>query len=161
MKSLHILRNFCFVSALMGSSSQYTFVSLTSIDILAQHPVLSQQFLTEIRPTEAGRIPAHPLDRCLDLYFLNTAEHFSLVLTPDVNEELLISAALPYLSSGADSRLIEIFEAAHSVTLSVLAAPKSAEMASRYLELYVKNLFSVSLCPCSLTGRFPLKDCSC
>ncbi|KAI5300816.1 hypothetical protein KEM56_002180 [Ascosphaera pollenicola] len=151
MKALHILRNFCFVSALMGSSSQYTFVSLTSIDILAQFPHLSQQFLEEIRPTEAGRIPAHPLDRCLDLYFLNTAEHFSLVLTPEVNEHLLISAALPYLSSGADSRFIEIFEAAHSVTLSVLAAPKSAEMASRYLELYVNNLFSVF--PANLSAR--------
>ncbi|KAI5277756.1 hypothetical protein KEM54_004881, partial [Ascosphaera aggregata] len=141
MKALHILRNFCFISSLVGNSSQYTFVTLTSIDILAQYPHLSQQFLEEIQPAQAGSIPQHPLDRCLDLYFLNTAEHFSLVLTPEVNEQLLISAALPYLSSGADSRLIEIFEAAHSVVLSVLAAPKSAEMASRYLELYVDNLF--------------------
>lgn len=144
-KSLHILRNICFISARIGqnASSQYTFVNLTAIDILSQYPAASQEFLESIRPSAAGRIPDYPIDRCLDLFFLNTAEHFALILSPAVNEDLLISAALPYLAAGGNNNLLEIFEAAHSVALSVLAAPKSADMAAKHLPFYIDTLFTV------------------
>ncbi|KLJ10953.1 hypothetical protein EMPG_09784 [Blastomyces silverae] len=152
-KSLHILRNLCFVSARIGqnASSQYTFVNLTAIDILSQYPVASQEFLENIRPAATGRIPDYPIDRCLDLFFLNTAEHFALVLSPAVNEDLLIAAALPYLAAGGNNNLLEIFEAAHSVVLSVLAAPKSADMAAKHLPFYVDTLSTVF--PQNLSAR--------
>ncbi|KAK2775284.1 hypothetical protein FQN53_003264 [Emmonsiellopsis sp. PD_33] len=152
-KSLHILRNLCFVSARIGhsTSSQYVFVNLTAIDILSQYPALSQEFLESIHPPENGKIPDHPVERCLDLFFLNTAEHFSLVLSPTVNENLLIAAALPYLAAGGNNNLLEIFEAAHSVVLSVLAAPKSADMAAKHLPFYVNTLFTVF--PQNLSAR--------
>ncbi|PGH23657.1 hypothetical protein AJ80_02263 [Polytolypa hystricis UAMH7299] len=153
MKALHMLRNLCFVTARIGhnTSSQYIFVNLTAIDILSQYPDLSEKFLTEIRPSETGQIPDHPIDRCLDLFFLNTAEHFSLILSPTINENLLISAALPYLASGGNNNLLEIFEAAHSVVLSVLAAPASADMAANHLPFYVNTLFNVF--PTNLSAR--------
>ncbi|OJD18377.1 hypothetical protein AJ78_01621 [Emergomyces pasteurianus Ep9510] len=152
-KSLHILRNLCFVSARIGqnTSSQHTFVNLTAIDILSQYPAISQEFLESIRPAAAGRIPDYPIDRYLDLYFLNTAEHFTLILSPTVNEELLVAAAIPYLAAGGNNNLLEIFEAAHSVVLAVLAAPKSADMAAKHLPFYVDTLSRVF--PQNLSAR--------
>ncbi|EEP75967.1 conserved hypothetical protein [Uncinocarpus reesii 1704] len=134
-----------------NTSSQFVFVNLTSLDILSQYPNLVEEFLESIRPSENGRIPAHPVDRCLDLFFLNTAEHFTLVLPPDVNERLLIAAAMPYLAVGGNNNLLEIFEAAHSVVLAVLAAPKSADMAAKHLPYYVDTLFNVF--PQNLSAR--------
>jgi len=142
-----MLRNLYFVSSRLGqnASTQYTFVNLTAIDILSQYPGLAETFLRNIKPSKMGEIPEHPLERCLDLFFLNTAEHFTLVLSPEANEELLISAALPYLAKGGDNRLLEIFEAAHSVVLAVLASPRSAEIAAKHLPYYIDNLFAVCL----------------
>lgn len=145
MKAIHILRNLYFVSSRIGpnSSSQYTFALLAAIDILTQYPDLVESFLKSIKPAELGQIPEHPLERCLDLFYLNTAEHFSLVLSPESNEELLISAATPYLSSGASRNLLEIFEAAHSVVLAVFAVPANAKITAKYLPFYVDTLFTV------------------
>lgn len=99
----------------------------------------------EVRPVEGGRIPQHPLDRCLDLFFLNTAEHFALVLSPEANENLLLEAAMPYLGVGDDRRLIEIFEAAHSVVLAVFSAPQNSDIVSKCIHHYIHSLFEVSL----------------
>lgn len=96
-----------------------------------------------MRSAKVGLIPKHPLDRCHDLYFLNTLEHFPSVLTTNVNEELLIGAATPYLGIGGDQRLIEIFEAAHSVMLGVFSAPQNSELVSRHIYNYVNALFMV------------------
>ncbi|EGD87217.1 hypothetical protein H112_05753 [Trichophyton rubrum D6] len=152
-KSLKSLRHLAFITARAGysSSSQYVFVNLTAIDILAQYPDLSEDFLEEIRPSESSKIPAHPLDRCLDLFFLNTAEHFSLIVSPMLNERLLLSAAQPYLAAGGNNHLLEIFESAHSVVLAVLAAPQSANMAAKHLPSYVDTLFTVF--PKNLSAR--------
>ena len=116
---------------------------LAALDILSQYPAQAEEFLRGIQPTEAGQIPQHPLDRCLDLYFLNTAEHMTLVLSPQLNEELLIAAATPYLGVGGDQRLLEIFEAAHSTVLAVLAAPQNADLVPKYIHTYVDVLFKV------------------
>ncbi len=90
-----------------------------------------------------GAIPQHPLDRCLDLYFLNTAEHFTTVFGPKLNEELLIPAATPYLGIGGDQRLLEIFESAHSVMLAVLSAPQNSDILAKHIHLYIDVLFKV------------------
>ncbi|OAP61977.1 hypothetical protein AYL99_04180 [Fonsecaea erecta] len=142
MQSLHILRDTYFIAHRFGltSSSQYVFVNFTAIDILSQYPLQSENFLDSIRPADLGRIPPHPLDRLQDLFFLNTAEHFTLILPPQTNQGLLFSAAAPYVDPQGDARLAEIFEAAHSVVLAILAAPQNAELATTIVPFYVETL---------------------
>jgi hypothetical protein len=144
-QTLHTLRHLYFITSRLGpaSFSQHTFVYLTAIDILAAYPVHADRFLKSIAPPQLGQIPRHPLDRILDLYFLNTAEHFSLILSPTTNEELLVASAVPYLASGGNNNMLLIFEAAHSVMLSVLSAPQSAEITAKHLPFYIDALFSV------------------
>ncbi len=153
IQTLQILRNLYFISSRLGANafSQYTFVYLTAIDILSQYPVQTEAFLQGIRPTSAGSIPQHPLDRCHDLYFLNTGEHFAIVLTPESNELLLIGAAKSYLGLGSDPRLLEIFEAAHSVMLAVFSALQNADLLTRHIHPYVDALFKVF--PQNLSAR--------
>ncbi|KAL2832874.1 hypothetical protein BDW59DRAFT_93481 [Aspergillus cavernicola] len=153
MQALHILRNLYFVSSRIGpnSSSQHTFVTLAAVDILAQYPDLSENFLKSVKPSELGQIPAHPVDRCLDLFFLNTSELFTTVVSPLFSEDLLIQAALPYLPAGGNNHLLEIFEAAHSLVLAVCAVPKNADVAAKHLPFYIDNLFAVF--PTNLSAR--------
>ncbi|KAL4778312.1 hypothetical protein BJX76DRAFT_362856 [Aspergillus varians] len=153
MQALHILRNLFFVSSRVGSnsSSQHMFVTLAAVDILAQYPDLTENFLNSIKPSELGQIPAHPLDRCLDLFFLNTSELFTTVVSPKFSEDLFIQAAVPYLPAGGNNHLLEIFEAAHSLALAVFAIPNNATLAAKYLPFYVDNLFAVF--PANLSGR--------
>lgn len=143
MQCLHTLRNLYFVSSRLGqtSSSQYVFVNMVAMDILTHFPEQAEQFIRSIKPAEQGQVPAHPADRCLDLFFLNTAEHFTLTLNPKLNEEVLLAGAMPYLVAGNSTGLREIFEAAHSLALCVLAAPQNAKVAARHLPFYVDALF--------------------
>ena len=153
-QALHTLRHLYFITSRLGpaSFSQHTFVYLTAIDILSAHPAASTKFLSLIAPPHLGAIPSHPLDRILDLYFLNTAEHFSLILSSGVNEDLLVAAAVPYLASFSNAPgLAQNFEAAHSVMLSVLSAPQSAEVTAKHLPFYIDALFSAF--PSSLSAR--------
>ncbi|KAE8413179.1 hypothetical protein BDV36DRAFT_269284 [Aspergillus pseudocaelatus] len=145
MQALHILRNLYFITSRIGqnTSSQHMFVTLTAVDILAQYPDLSENFLRSIKPNELGQIPAHPLERCLDLYFLNTSELFTPVLSSKFSEDVLVCAAVPYLPAGGDNNLLEIFEAAHSVVLAVFAIPGNAQVAAKLLPFYIDNLFAV------------------
>lgn len=142
--SLYVLRDIFFISSRLGPSafSAHTFVSLTSIDILSRYPAQSKLFLESIRPSNPGVIPSNPLDRTLDLFFLNTAEHFPLLLSPTDNETLILAAATPYINSGAHKNLLEIFEAAHSATLAALAAPQNAQLAARVIPFYSQALFA-------------------
>ncbi|KAI5208737.1 hypothetical protein E4T38_02778 [Aureobasidium subglaciale] len=151
--TLHSLRSLSFVFGRLGnvSFSQYTFTYLTSIDILANYPDASSSFLDSIAPSEPGQIPSHPLERNLDLFFLNTAEHFALVLSPRQNEDLLLAASSPYLTTAGNPNLLPIFEAAHSVTLSVFSAPQNVDLTSRHLPFYVDALFRVF--PHNLSAR--------
>lgn len=147
--TLHILRNLYFISSRQGQNafSQYMFVYLSAIDVLSDYPVQAEAFLTEIQPAQPGHIPEHPLDRCYDLFFLNTAEHFTLCLSPNTNEQLLVATARTYLGIGGDQRLLEIFEAAHSVMLAVLSAPQNVDLTIQYMPSYVDALFKVSHLP--------------
>jgi len=150
---LQTLRDLNFIFSRLGSAafSQYTFTYLTAIDILTTYPTAANEYIQSIGPPDIGRIPAHPLDRAADLFFLNLAEHFTLVLSPVLNEDILIRSASPYLTTGADPHLLPIFEAAHSVMLAVFAAPQTAEITARHLPFYVETLFNVF--PQNLSAR--------
>lgn len=113
------------------------------MDTLCAYPAQAEIFLQSIKPADSSGISPHPLDRNLDLFFLNTAEHFTLVLPPHTNEELLVATALHYLSAGENDNLLPIFEAAHSVMLAVFSAPQNADITKRQLPFYVDALFSV------------------
>ncbi|OBT71952.1 hypothetical protein VF21_09151 [Pseudogymnoascus sp. 05NY08] len=150
--ALHTLRSLYFISSRLGTASftAYTFVSLTSIDILARYPRHATIFLESIRPSHPGTIPAHPLDRNLDLYYLNTAEHFPLILSPASNAALL-QACTPYLASTPSPPLLPLFEAAHSLTLSVLTAPPNAALAASAIPPYATALLASF--PSNLSAR--------
>ncbi|KAH8591794.1 hypothetical protein B0O99DRAFT_518940 [Bisporella sp. PMI_857] len=143
-QALVMLQDLHFISSRLGPNafSAYTFVNLTSIDILSHYPIDSRNFLKAIYPKEAGQIPAHPLNRNLDLFYLNTSEHFTLVLSASDNEALVVTPASPYLNPTANARLREIFEAAHSAMLAALAAPQAVALNSKILPFYVESLFN-------------------
>ncbi|CBX97444.1 hypothetical protein LEMA_P105750.1 [Plenodomus lingam JN3] len=144
-QALQTLRHLYFITSRLGpaSFSQHTFVYLTAIDILSAYPNHADKFLKSIAPQQLGQIPRHPLDRILDLYFLNTAEHFTLVLSPATNEDLLVASLVPYLAAGENRQMLPVFEAAHSVMLAVLSAPQSAEITAKHLPFYIDALFRV------------------
>lgn len=144
-ETLHALRSLSFIHTRLGSAafSQYTFTYLATIDVLATYPQDAEYFLNSIAPTELGHIPSHPLERCLDLFFLNTAEQFTLVIPPLLNEELIIAAATPYLTTGGNPKLLPIFEAAHSNMLAVFSAPQNVDITAKHLPFYVDALFRV------------------
>lgn len=145
MRALHTLRSLYFISSRTGSAtfSQYTFVNLTAIDMLSMYPQQAESFLRSIQqPSDLSNTPEHPLDRCLDLFYLNTAEHFTLNVAPEASEELFIAPAGPYLAAGGNTLLLPIFEAAHSVMLAVFSAPRNAELTARHLPFYIESLFT-------------------
>lgn len=143
-QTLFILKNIHFISSRLGSNafSAYTFVNITSIDILTRFPASSLAFLRSIYPSQAGQIPPHPLERNHDLFYLNTAEHFTLSLKPADVETLIVTPCSPYLSPTANVHLLEIFEAAHSAMLAVLAAPQNEGLTAKILPFYVESLFA-------------------
>ncbi|KAG9232036.1 hypothetical protein BJ875DRAFT_97978 [Amylocarpus encephaloides] len=143
-KCLLTLRNIHFISSRTGSNafSAYTFVNLTSIDILTRFPLQSRDFLRAIYPAQAGQIPTHPLLRNHDLFYLNTVEQFTLIMSPSTAESLIFTPATPYLNPLANVHLLEIFEAAHSAILAMLAAPQSGPLTARILPFYVESLFN-------------------
>ena len=145
IQTLQALRNIYFIITRLGhtSFSQFLFVYTTSIDILSQYPAEAEAFLDSIRPTHFGSIPDNPLERNLDLFFLNTAENFTLVTSPRSSEDLMIAAATPYLNTGSDPRLLEIFESAHSVVLAVFSAPYNYEVTVKHLPFYIDTVFQM------------------
>lgn len=149
ISALHILRNIYFISSRLGSNafSTYTFVTLASTDILSHSSPDSAAFLESIRRTlsarsESGSIPAHPLDRTHDLYFLNLAENLAPILSPNFAKGIIYPVIRPYLSPTASPSLLEIFEAAHSAMLAILSSPQNADIAKEMLAEYVEALFA-------------------
>lgn len=144
-KTLHIYRNLYFISSRGNDSFQvYTFSYLTSIDILARYAGPSVILLKETLPPTTGSTPAHALQRVLDLFYLNTAEHLPLNLSPDACENLIIQPATVYLSQTAppSKRMIELFEAAHSAVLSVLSCPQNGSIAVKMAPYYAETLLA-------------------
>ncbi|KAL8895423.1 MAG: hypothetical protein Q9192_003644, partial [Flavoplaca navasiana] len=145
IQMLQVLRNMDFISShfRLDALSQYCFVYFTAVDIISQYPMFAEALLKQLRPTEIGVIPEHPLDRCLDTFFLNTAEHFIAVLNTQVADDLVANAAAPYLGSNAESNTFEAFEAAHSVMLAIMAVPHNVALAASRIEDYAERLFEV------------------
>ncbi|KAJ8068080.1 hypothetical protein OCU04_003654 [Sclerotinia nivalis] len=143
-ETLIILGNIHFISSRLGSNSfsAYVFVNLSSIDILSNYPLESRELLKAIYPVQAGEIPASPLQRNHDLFYLNTCEHLTNILSPPDNESLIIGVAAPYLSPTAHPGFLEIFEAAHSAVLAVLSAPRNTKLTARFISTYVDALFN-------------------
>ncbi|KAM0147954.1 hypothetical protein ACHAQE_009866 [Botrytis cinerea] len=143
-ETLIILGNIHFISSRLGSNSfsAYVFVNLSSIDILSNYPLESRELLKAIYPTQAGEIPNSPLQRNHDLFYLNTCEHLTDILSPPDNESLIISVAAPYLNPTAHPGFLEIFEAAHSAVLAALSAPQNTKLTARFIPTYVDALFN-------------------
>ncbi|KAK6428362.1 hypothetical protein LTR95_015495 [Oleoguttula sp. CCFEE 5521] len=141
-KAISALRNLYFVSARAGAATftQYTFVYLTALDVLGSHPVQVQRFIEAIRSPHLGTIPQHPLDRNLDLFYLNTAEHLALAIPELAAEDLLVAACKPYLVAGREERLLPSFEAAHSTMLAAFSVPHNAGLAGRHMPFYIDAL---------------------
>jgi hypothetical protein len=143
IQTLHILRDTYFIAHRFGqtSSSQYVFVNFTALDLLNQYPRAAENYLAISRPNDPGKIPHHPLDRTSDLFFLNTAEHLTLTVSASSNDGLL-AVAQPYIEARGDPRLGELYEAAHSVTLAVFAAPQNADLLPSHIPRYLETLLS-------------------
>lgn len=144
-KTLHIYRNLFFIASRGNDGFQaYTFSYLTSIDVLARYAEPSILFLRETTPHLTGSIPMHAVDRALDLFYLNTAEHLPLNLPPEACDKLIIQPATAYLSHSVPNspRIIELFEAAHSAVLSVLSCPQNGPIAVKMAPFYAETLLT-------------------
>ncbi len=158
-QQLHALYNLYFITMLIGSGhfKEHDFVFSTSLDMLSQRPASAQQFLHTIFPKQIGSIPYSALNRTLDLFYLNTAEHFPILFTPTQTKTLLLDVALPYttfpLKSGIHPTptMAQLFEAAHSCTLAAFAAPNMADLAAKSIPHYASILFTSF--PVSLSVR--------
>ncbi|KAH6606790.1 hypothetical protein Trco_005943 [Trichoderma cornu-damae] len=143
--SLRILRNFYFVSSRNSNSAfqVYNFTYLTSIDSLSRHPAACEALLGEMRPPEAPTAPVTHLSRTLDLFYLNLAEHFPLVLPTAACEALIIKPATAYLSQEGPMTpsTVELFESSHSAILSVLSCPQHSPLTVDITPFYIVKLF--------------------
>ncbi|OLN93933.1 Peroxisomal membrane protein PEX17 [Colletotrichum chlorophyti] len=146
IKSLHILRNLFFVSSRHGASAfqAYTFAYLTSLDILARFGDACVSFMSEIKPPHAGVVPPNPLDRTLDLFYLNVSEHLPLNVPTDACDSLIVRPATAYLThtGGLTPGMTELFEAAHSSILSVLSCPHNSSLTIGLVPFYIDALFA-------------------
>ncbi|KAA8908351.1 hypothetical protein FN846DRAFT_945599 [Sphaerosporella brunnea] len=158
---LHTLHGFYFITSRMGPGgfSSYNFVYYAAIDVLSSYPKQAEKFLSDVAPKQVGRIPPSLADRLRDLYFLNVCEQIVPVVSPKVNEEIVIPALSAYLVPGLEQTLQPHFEAAHSVMLAILASPTSAEIGATIMPFYVDAVFKAF--PTSLSARqFRLAFCT-
>ncbi len=161
IKVLRVLRGLDFVASRdsAGHFQAFRFVYLASIDILSRYPDASAGFLSQLVPlavssTMAPSTAIEPLRLTSDLFYLNLAEHFAAVLPSAACDQLLVQPAVPYLMPvtgpaplfGAHQhlspRMVEVFEAAHSATLSVLSRPHNAAIAAALAPFYADALFA-------------------
>ena len=144
-KSLHILRNLYFITCRDGNGSfqAYSFSYLTSIDILARSPTTCEFYLRNSRPIDLDTLPQTHLQKVLDLYYLNVAEHLPLALSTEACDALIIRPAVAYLghTGPMTPAMIELFESAHSAVLSVLACPQHSQLTIKMAPFYIMNLF--------------------
>ncbi|TQS34821.1 hypothetical protein Golomagni_04783 [Golovinomyces magnicellulatus] len=143
-QTLLMLKNIHFITSRLGSTqfSVYAFVNLSSIDILSQDPPSVVSYLRSIYPSVSGAIPRNCVERNHDLFYLNLAEHFTAVLEPADAELLIIPICTLYIELQENMRFTEIFEAAHSVMLSIFAAPQNANLTAKSLPSYVEKLLA-------------------
>jgi hypothetical protein len=145
-KTLHALRDLFFISSRPGNGDfpEYLFTYLTSLDIIARYPVACTTLLAETVPPISSAVSRSCLRRTLDLFHLNVSEHLPLIMPPEMCDTLIVQPATVYISyTGPHSpHMVELFEAAHSAILSVLACLHNSAMAVNIIPFYVDNLFS-------------------
>ncbi|RKF55073.1 Peroxisomal membrane protein PEX17 [Erysiphe neolycopersici] len=141
-KSLLMLKNMHFMTTRFGSTqfSAYAFVNFASIDILTLHAHSVKDFLCSIYPVISDRIPVETLERNNHLFFLNVAEHLSVELNTEDIESLIVPICKLYLLPKDNLRLSQLFEAAHSVMLSIFIAPKNEKLGAKILPSYIETL---------------------
>ncbi|KAI1170717.1 hypothetical protein F4777DRAFT_568114 [Nemania sp. FL0916] len=152
-KTLHVLRNLSFISSRQGASSfqAYTFIYLTSIDILARYPDACARFLQETLPAPRNTVPP-PVHQALALFYLNTAEHLPLSLSTPSADALLIAPATANLSPTSwltspantppSSLTLELFESSHAALLSVFSCPQHSALTAPLVPFYIDTLLS-------------------
>lgn len=144
-RSLHILRNLSFISSRDGNNSfqVYTFSYLTSLDMLGRYPAAAEKFLREARPGENPGAPARHIQRTLDLFYLNVAEHLPMTISTAACDELIVKPALAYLSHDGPMTpaMVEVFESAHCAVLAVLSAPHNSTLTIGMAPFYIVKLF--------------------
>ncbi|RDA84215.1 hypothetical protein CP532_0269 [Ophiocordyceps camponoti-leonardi (nom. inval.)] len=144
-ESLHILRNLFFISSRDGNNAfeVYTFSYLTSIDVLSRYPGATRGFLQHLQQNSSIGLPSSHLERTLDLFYLNVAEHVPLALSTEDCETLIVQPAVAYLShEGAMSPfMMDVFESAHSAILSVLSCPQHSSLTMEMAPFYLVKLF--------------------
>lgn len=144
-KSLKILRNLHFIASRDGSSSfeSYAFAYMASIDVISRFASASELLLQETRPSNPTVLSSSYIQRTLDLFYLNLAEHLPLILSTEACDELAIKPALSYLSHDGpmNPSTVELFEAAHSAILSVLSCPQHSALTIRMAPFYIVKLF--------------------
>lgn len=144
-KSLHILRNLFFISSRNGNSAfqVYTFSYLASLDVISRDPETCHGFLQETRAVNVDPFPASYLQRTLDLFHLNVAEHLPLALSVSSCQNLIIEPAVAYISHHGplSPSGVELFESAHSAILSVLCCPQHSSLTIDITPFYVVKLF--------------------
>lgn len=144
-KTLQILRSLFFISSRNGNNSfqVYTFTYLTSLDIISRSAMASERFLADFRPADGISIPSNYLQRTLDLYYLNVAEHLPLALSTEACDALIIKPATAYLAHDGPMTpaMVEIFESAHSAILSVLSCPQHSKLTIDLAPFYIVKLF--------------------
>ncbi|KAK7428530.1 hypothetical protein QQZ08_004968 [Neonectria magnoliae] len=144
-KSLHILRNLFFISSRNGNNAfqVYTFTYLTSIDIISRNAAMAYTFLHETRPADNTPAFTTYLQRTLDLFYLNLAEHLPLTLSTDACEALIIKPATAFLSHEGTMTpsMVELFESAHSAVLSTLSCPQHSPLTIQITPFYIIKLF--------------------
>lgn len=145
-QTLLILSHLSFIlthHATPSSFTQYTFVNLAAIDILSAYPSPAASLLTSLLPQHPDRLTPHHQTRTL--FYLNTAEHFTLTLTPSETSTLLLPPALAHLHAPNTVHHLDhpIFEAAHALFLAILSAPQNSQLAAEYLPFYADHLFTL------------------
>lgn len=144
-KSLHILRNLFFISSRNGNNSfqVYNFTYLTSVDIISHSSAASFTFLHETRPTDNAPDSTTFLQRTLDLFYLNLAEHLPLTLSTEACDSLIIKPATCYISHEGPTTqsMVELFESAHSAMLSTISCPQHSPLTVQITPFYIVKLF--------------------
>ncbi|KAF4979487.1 hypothetical protein FZEAL_4346 [Fusarium zealandicum] len=144
-KSLHILRNIFFISSRNGNNAfqVYNFTYLTSIDSISRNSAACYTFLHETRPSENAPASTTYLQRALDLFYLNLSEHFSLTLSTEACDALMIKPAISYISHEGPTTqsMVELLESAHSTILSTISCPQHSPLTIRLTPFYIAKLF--------------------
>ena len=144
-KTLHILRNLFFIASQKGVNAfeSYQFVQMAALDTITLHPAACVDFLAVTKRIYQS-MATDPLDLSMDLFYLQTAEHLPLYLTPDACNTLIVVPATPYLNPAGpiSQRMTELFEAAHAAVLSVISCPANQALTADLVQFYIERLFA-------------------